>query len=47
MNTQPTNEEEIMKQILDEINKYKQNQKEFIEAIDEFFLKSNEILDNE
>jgi hypothetical protein len=35
-NQEPTQEDEVMKQILDEINKYKNNQIEFKEAITDF-----------
>ncbi|WP_185965972.1 hypothetical protein [Flavobacterium sp. ZT3R18] len=46
-NQEATPEDEVMKRILEEIEKYKNNQNEFKEAIDDFILKSNEILDDE
>ncbi len=42
----PTPEDEkIMNDIIIQITKIKQNQKDFIKAIDKFFIESNEILD--
>ncbi len=42
----PTPEDEkIMNDIIIQINKMKQNQKDFIKAIDKFIIESNEILD--
>jgi hypothetical protein len=47
MNTQPPEDEQIMNDILIQLERMKQNQKEFILAIDTFFLEANEIIDDE
>ena len=44
---EPTPEDEIFNQILFEIKRYENNQLEFFEAIDDFIMTSNEILDDE
>ena len=38
-------EDEIMKLIMIQIQRYKKNQLEFFEAIDEFIITSNKIID--
>jgi hypothetical protein len=45
MNTQPTEDEQIMNDILIQLERMKQNQKKFILAID--FFEANEIIDDE
>lgn len=40
-------DDETMKEILIQIERYKRNQLEFFEAIDEFIITSDKILDNE
>ncbi|WP_165828918.1 hypothetical protein [Flavobacterium sp. HTF] len=42
-----TPEDEILKQILIQIERYKRNQLEFFEAIDEFIISSDILLDDE
>ncbi|STO19561.1 hypothetical protein [Flavobacterium hibernum] len=42
-----TPEDEILKLIMIQIERYKKNQLEFFEAIDDFIITSNEILDDE
>lgn len=46
-NEQPTPEDEMLNKIMIEIKRYENNQIEFIKAIDDFIITSNEIPDNE
>lgn len=47
MKQEPTPEDEIFKQILIQIERYKKKQLEFFEAIDDFILTLDKILDEE
>lgn len=46
-NQQPTPEDEMLNKIMIEIKRYENNQIEFKDAIDDFIITSNEILDGE